>query len=184
VVAWDDPLVESRGHDPRSVYVERFWTPVLGPSATMLLRRLADDLDAAPRGFVLDMAETGRALGLGGSEGRRSPLRRTLARCVRFGVARLFSTRTLAVRRMVPPLADHQLARLPPALQAQHRSSPEGTARLSEAARQRARVIALELIGCGLGSGLVVERLVRLGTSRSDALEAAQWVRAVTGGGP
>ena len=34
VVAWPDPVVERFGHAPRSVYVETYWLPILGPSAT------------------------------------------------------------------------------------------------------------------------------------------------------
>lgn len=30
---WFDPLVDESGHDPRSRYVERFWSGVLGPTA-------------------------------------------------------------------------------------------------------------------------------------------------------
>ena len=33
VVAWRDPVVEQFGHTPRSVYMETYWLPVLGPSA-------------------------------------------------------------------------------------------------------------------------------------------------------
>ena len=40
VAPWDDPVVDRRGHDPRSAYVEQFWLSVLGPTATWLLRRL------------------------------------------------------------------------------------------------------------------------------------------------
>jgi hypothetical protein len=33
VIAWEDPLLDSAGFDPRSRYVETFWLPILGPSA-------------------------------------------------------------------------------------------------------------------------------------------------------
>jgi len=42
VEAWDDPLVDRLGHDPRSTYTEHYWLGILGPSACWLLRRLAD----------------------------------------------------------------------------------------------------------------------------------------------
>lgn len=32
IEAWRDPVVEALGHDPRSLYVETFWLPVLGPT--------------------------------------------------------------------------------------------------------------------------------------------------------
>lgn len=28
---WPDPVIDTLGHDPRSLYVERFWLPTLGP---------------------------------------------------------------------------------------------------------------------------------------------------------
>src|SRR3546814_3891300 len=39
VVEWADPVVEAAGHPVRSVYVETFWLPTLGPTAMWLLRR-------------------------------------------------------------------------------------------------------------------------------------------------
>src|SRR5258708_8672727 len=41
---WPDELLDTLGHDPRSLYVERFWLGILGPSTTWLLR---------PRGLPL-----------------------------------------------------------------------------------------------------------------------------------
>lgn len=34
VIPWNDPVVDSIGHDARSTYVELFWLNVLGPTAT------------------------------------------------------------------------------------------------------------------------------------------------------
>ena len=48
VLPWADPVVDPIGHDPRSRYVELFWLGILGPTATLLLRRLADGLDVLP----------------------------------------------------------------------------------------------------------------------------------------
>jgi hypothetical protein len=33
---WNDPIVDTLGHDPRSRYVESFWLPTLGPSTLQL----------------------------------------------------------------------------------------------------------------------------------------------------
>ena len=65
VMAWNDDERDLVGHDPRSVYVERFWLGTLGPSSTWLLRTLAYGLEAAPTGFVMECASTARMLGLG-----------------------------------------------------------------------------------------------------------------------
>jgi hypothetical protein len=116
---WPDAVIDRVGHDPRSAYVERFWLGVLGPSTTWLLRRVAAGLEAEPAGFELPLAETARALGLGG-EGRNSPFVRALARCCQFDVAQPAGAGVLNVRRRLPPLNRRQLVRLPEALQAEH----------------------------------------------------------------
>ena len=87
IVPWADPTFETSGHDPRSVYVERFWLGLLGPSTTWLLRRFARGLDECPSGFRVDLVETGRALGLGESMARNSTTHRSIARACQFTVA-------------------------------------------------------------------------------------------------
>ena len=70
VEAWPDPVIDAVGHDVRSPYVERFWSGLLGPSATWLLRRLVGGLDEHPDGLQLDLALTATELGLGTRSGR------------------------------------------------------------------------------------------------------------------
>ena len=43
IVPWVDPVIDSLGFDPRSTYVETFWLGILGPSTTLLLRRIAGE---------------------------------------------------------------------------------------------------------------------------------------------
>jgi hypothetical protein len=119
VLPWPDPVVDAVGHDPRSPYVEQFWLGILGPSATWLLRRLADAFDAHPDGFELDLQEMAGALGLSATTGRNSSFARTLQRCVQFGLAQPHS-HGMRVRRRLPPLSHRQLGRLPAGLQAEH----------------------------------------------------------------
>ncbi len=33
ITPWPDPLLDTLGHDPRSLYVETFWLPTLGPTS-------------------------------------------------------------------------------------------------------------------------------------------------------
>jgi hypothetical protein len=119
VVLWHDPVVENLGHAPRSVYVETYWLPVLGPSATWAVRRLTTWLDAAPQGYDLSLAEFGRELGLGAGTGRNAAVIRTLSRLVSFGIATPLGD-ALAVRLMLAPLTRRQVQSLPDALAAQH----------------------------------------------------------------
>jgi hypothetical protein len=50
IVPWPEPIIDTLGHDPRSLYVETFWLPILGPTAVLLLRHLATRLEETPRG--------------------------------------------------------------------------------------------------------------------------------------
>ncbi|MFM8908375.1 MAG: hypothetical protein ACKOIZ_12395, partial [Actinomycetota bacterium] len=58
VVPWRDVTVESLGFAARSDYVEWFWLPVLGPSATWLLRRIDWGFEEFPEGYLLDSRTT------------------------------------------------------------------------------------------------------------------------------
>ena len=69
VKPWNDPLVDTLGHDPRSLYVETFWLPTLGPTALLLMRHLATRFDRSPSGIDLLVADTSLALGLGRARG-------------------------------------------------------------------------------------------------------------------
>ena len=84
---WNDPVVDTLGHDPRSRYVETFWLPTLGPTALLLLRHLADRFDRTPEGVELTVSDTSHALGLGQRDGTASPLVRTLRRLTQFDLA-------------------------------------------------------------------------------------------------
>jgi hypothetical protein len=117
---WPDPVIDDLGFDPRSVYVERFWLGVLGPSTTWLLRRIAAGFDDQPDGFDLPLGDTARALGLGDRGGRHSPFLRSVNRTIQFELAYPSGVDQLAVRRCLPPLSRRQVAKLPAELQASH----------------------------------------------------------------
>jgi hypothetical protein len=180
IVGWPDPVIDKLGYDPRSLYVETFWLGILGPTCTWLMRRLAAGLDDDPAGFDLDLADTARALGLGGRSGRHSPFRRALARCVTFEVARREGPITLAARRRLPPLPRRHLLRLPETLQEQHVNwmVPNRSSAVLEDARRTARRLALGLLAAGEGRPEVELQLVRWRVHPALAHEATQWAWA------
>jgi hypothetical protein len=162
---WEDPPIDRLGATPFSSYVERFWLPLLGPSATLLLRRVAAALLARPPaegGVDLGADELARSLGLGGTGGRHAPFPRALGRLMRYGLARLPGpaetigtpgTVVAGFRLMVPPLPQRQLARLPEGLRAAHadhvavlRVGP-GPAAQQRRARRVACEVALQVSG-------------------------------------
>lgn len=119
VNSWKDPVVERVGFDACGEYVELFWLPVIGPTSTWLLRRLAVMSVLNPEGFALDGPSTARSLGLGSDAGPRSSLARSLHRLCLFGLARCNGS-SLSIRTIVPPLSLKHLARLPDDLQRAH----------------------------------------------------------------
>jgi hypothetical protein len=119
VRTWPDPVLDNLGHDPRSSYVEQYWLSILGPSAILLLRRLANGLDARPDGFELDPAQWALELGLGAKGGRHGPFWRSVDRVCRFKAAQR-NGEVLSVRRRMPPLTHRQIERLPEHLRRAH----------------------------------------------------------------
>jgi hypothetical protein len=119
IIAWSDNVTDRHGHDARGPYVERYWLGVLGPTATLVLRRVADELESSPNGFIMNIAETAQALGVSG-RGSASPFVRAIGRLVQFEIARFAGPDTLAVRRNVPSLGRRHLVKLPTAIQQRH----------------------------------------------------------------
>lgn len=175
---WTDPVVDELGHDPRSHYVEHYWLGILGPSTTLLLRRLAQGFDAQPEGFTLPLADTARALGLGDKAGRHSPFLRALDRCCQFGIARRHHDQ-LDVRRRIPPLTRVHLARLPESLQQEHRQWQEASLRSPEPEerRRRARRLALGLYELGEDTAAVEHQLHVWRFHPAMAHDAVRWAQ-------
>ncbi len=174
---WPDPVIDTLGHDPRSVYVESFWLPTLGPTSILLLRHLAARFESSPEGVQLPLADTSQALGLGHREGVSSPLVRTLARLAQFDIAREDGHGAVDVRRNLPPVNRRHLRRLPEHLQVAHAEWAE--ARIGEAplveARRRARRIALALVDEGGDIDGVERALHGIGYHPSICRESATW---------
>ena len=176
VTPWSDPVIDRVGHDPRTVYVERFWLGILGPSATWLLRLLVDRLDGAPDGYDLDLDECATALGLGRRPGANGVFPRTLARCCQFGSTRLVGPTTLQVRRKLPPLTRRQIARLPEALRTDHeRWVDKPPAAVADDMRARARQLALSLVELGEDGAGTERQLHRWRFHPALASEATAW---------
>jgi hypothetical protein len=172
-----DPIVDTLGHDPRAPYPERFWLPTLGPTAFLLIRYMAHRFDSAPDGFILDLAETSRCLGLGERLGRNSPMARSLGRIIQFDLATQHDGETLAVRRNVPPINRRHVRRLPPSAQEEHdawvRSHLTDTP--LAATRRNARRTALLLLGLGDTRPGVEHALGTAGFNPAVARDAAAW---------
>jgi hypothetical protein len=177
VLAWTDPVIDQVGYDPRSLYVERFWLGILGPSATWLMRYLVDRLEQSPDGYTLDLDECATALGLGRYRGSSGAFPRTIARCCQFGASRLTGASTLEVRRRLPPLTRRQVVRLSPVLQADHAcwvdQAPAAIA--ADDMRDHARRLALSLVELGEDGESTERQLHRWRFHPALASEATAW---------
>jgi hypothetical protein len=173
VMPWVDPAVEQRGHDPRSKYAELFLLPVLGPTATWLLRRLVDGLDLYPDGYELDLGETAMALGLTLTADRAGPFTRAFHRTMMFGYVQPLP-HGVGVRRMISGLAPRQLERLPPHLRALH---AEFAGHPDPAALTRARHTADLLLRVGQTPHEVERALLCLGHRPAVAAAATRDAR-------
>jgi hypothetical protein len=179
VTPWADPVIDELGVDLRSAYVERFWLSTLGPSTTLLLRRVAEGFDRSPDGFDLDLADTASSLGLAARGGRNSPFMRAVQRTTKFGLARLHGA-SFEVRRRVPPLTLSQVARLPEHLQAEH-DAWQATHRSPNAEpdrQRRARRLALGLLEAGDDLATVEHQLHRWQFHPAVAHDAVTWALA------
>lgn len=173
VTPWRDPIVDRRGHDPRSAYVEEFWLSVLGPTATWLLRRLAAGFDHHPEGYELVVVDAARSLGLSVSKGMASPFAKALQRCVMFGVVNRL-TDNWVVRRRVPAISQRHLLRLPPAMQTAHEQWTRTTIHLD--VLERAHTLATAMLAAGDDRGVLEPQLVAVGIPAPTAAEATQLV--------
>jgi len=176
VVPWDDAVVDRLGHDPRSEYVERFWLPVLGPSAIWFLRATARGLDDSPAGFELDLEATACTLGLSFRASRQSAMWRTIARCISFRAARP-ADEALGVRRQLPPLTQRQLVRLSEHTQLDHERWTEQSRRPATGPipLDRARSLAATLISLGEPAHAVRASLQRWRLPRPMAAAVTDW---------
>ena len=119
LLPWWESELALAGHLPTDPYVERFWLPVMGPAATLALRRIAADLRRRPTGYSVGVADLARSLGLGRGTGRNAPVARAIDRLGHFGLARRTGGGVM-VRTHVPDLPEHLSRRLPRWLREEH----------------------------------------------------------------
>lgn len=175
-----DPAVDNSGYDARSAYAEMFWLPVIGPTALLLLRHLAGELDRHPEGVHLPVADTAQRLGIGNREGNQSPVRRSLQRLVQFNLAEHLGGAAYAVRTMLPLVALHHAQRLPDSVRMliprwhEPRTQADALARARERARRIAALLTLE----GASTDQVERAIAARGIHPAVCFEAARWAQA------
>ena len=113
---WNDPAVTTgiaADSDDALVWL----TPILGPTATLVLHRLARYLTSAPE-CAFTPSELAATFGLANTDGTPSPgFTRALHRLQMFGMARTIGSHT-EIRLIIPPLSQRHLSRIPAYLRA------------------------------------------------------------------
>jgi hypothetical protein len=112
VMPWRDEVIETLGFGPRSMYVEVCWSGVLGPTATLLYRRLGSWAEFNPDGSDVDLTDLAVSLGLGEGLGKNSLIAKAIGRLVHFDIARWAGVAELQVRQALPPLPLRRVERL------------------------------------------------------------------------
>ena len=174
-------MVDRVGHDPRSSYAERYWLPVLGPSALWLLRHLVAGFDengaSTSTQYELDLLDTPRAIGVGGRGGSHSPFANTVNRLIQFGFLQVVSPTTLAVRTKMPTLTRRQLLRVPERQRDEHERAVDEHQKALEPQdhRVRARTLALSLLELGEDLHTAEKQLHRWRFHPAVAFEAVRW---------
>lgn len=105
-------------HDVQSLYVEQFWLPVIGPTATVLVRlldRTLREVETAGH-FTIPNTVLGPVVGIGTRGGRNSPLLRSLARLVQFDVLEQDAPERWLVPTTLPHVRGSRVARMPPVM--------------------------------------------------------------------
>jgi hypothetical protein len=125
IAPWRQPLADTLGHDSRGPYVERFWLPVLGPSATWLIRTIGWGLAAQPDGYLVDLSAVARTMGVSERLGRSSTMHRALTRLCQFDLATVHDehpsgTPMLHARSVIPWLSRRLVLTLPSFLREEH----------------------------------------------------------------
>jgi hypothetical protein len=180
ILPWADPVIDPIGHDPRSRYVELFWLGILGPTATLLLRRLADGLEAYPDGFELDVPDLARGLGIKLHGQRRAAFLNALERTVLFGMAQ-HHAHGLMVRRRIPPLSHRQVQQLPRDLAHAHQEwAGPSILTYPEHIRWRADALAHTMLTAGDEPELVERQLALVGVPPPVAIEALRRAMGTT----
>lgn len=119
--AWQDPVSDPACHSPRSLYVELFWLPILGPTAIWFMRRASILLEQCPTGYSIPKQHLAQELGLGAGHGPNSPFWRAIQRCCDFNLVYLQNDNTVFVRQRIPALPRRLLKnRLPIRLKLLH----------------------------------------------------------------
>jgi hypothetical protein len=116
VVAYPDAVVEAHGFGPDHPYIEAAVVPVVGPSATLMWKRLGRlVIESAPRPVTLDTADLLACLGLSTGLARNGTGARTVARMVCFDLARRAGRdgTILAVRQALAAHNEIRARRLP-----------------------------------------------------------------------
>ncbi|QXC59759.1 hypothetical protein KSP35_15410 [Aquihabitans sp. G128] len=119
---WLEPPRNGPGVDPRSAYVDHYWTPLVGPTATSVARLLTRMVAQDASRIEVAWADLATGLGVVGPN-HRVELDAAVRRLADAGIAAADGDGVLLVRSELPYLDQEQVDRLPVTLQVAHGAS-------------------------------------------------------------
>lgn len=105
------------GNDP---YIEKFWLPILGPTATLLLNDLMTKALMNTEAFQSTIGELSMTTGVGNREGHSSPIVKNLKRLCDFGLISYYNE-MYYVPTNIEVMSSDKLRKLNYLLQSEHK---------------------------------------------------------------
>lgn len=144
-------------YDP---YIETFWLPALGPTASLLINELSLRALISKDTQIISTRGLSQKIGVGARAGRSSPINKQLTRLVNAGIVQHIAENEYMVPRSIKPLSKYMLGRLNSDLVLEHDSwicrlsiSPLSTQ------RRRAKALTSRLEIMGLNQSTIREIL-------------------------
>ncbi|MFN8016246.1 MAG: hypothetical protein U0R17_06550 [Acidimicrobiia bacterium] len=101
-------------------YIEQFWLPLLGPTATLLINNLTLKSLSNSQTFYISKAELSLSLGTGYRSGDSSPIQKQLIRLSRNKLIYQINSNEYLIPKIVPQLGITQISKLSNTLRTQH----------------------------------------------------------------
>ncbi|HEX2575243.1 MAG TPA: hypothetical protein VHK88_02770 [Aquihabitans sp.] len=119
---WPQAAGPRQGTSPQSPYVDHYWMPLLGPTATSLARLLVRIVQQDPSTTHLPVGQLAASLGLDGRDAGRT-VDAALERLRQEGITAVTESGVVLIGNVLPYLSPSQEARLPDGVQADHRAA-------------------------------------------------------------
>lgn len=167
----NNSTVSFLANDP---YIDKFWLPILGPTATLLLHELMGKALVSPDAFTSSIRELSCIIGVGNREGSASPIAKNLKRLCDFGLISKYND-YYYVPTNIEMMGEDKLRKLSYTLQSEHKKWIYCLNQDTLATqRQKARFLFASLTLKSIGTNEIIRALSRSGLHPSIIGETTQ----------